>query len=222
MAVAYDSATNSVDLSNQTSGSWSHTTSGTNRYLIVGLSGWDSADSFSGASVTYNGQALSYLGGDLTAGNDQVALYGLALDGVVAAGTFTVSVTGIVAGFAELGGGSVSFNGVAQTSSTGSAVVTFSGASTISYNVTAQSNGMVVDVLYANTGGGADPSANAGQTRVVTLEAPPASTVFHPMSYKSGSGTVSMGWSGLNVDTYAVALALNPYISPAYCAWVTA
>ena len=115
-AVAFDAAVTSTDLASQTSASWSHTTSGSNRYLVVGLSGWDTSRSLSSVTVTYNGVAMTKLGGIEAANQNTVVLWGLVNP---ASGTHTVQISNIPAGYSELGGGSVSFTGVDQTTSTG-------------------------------------------------------------------------------------------------------
>ncbi|OGG91017.1 hypothetical protein A3H16_02230 [Candidatus Kaiserbacteria bacterium RIFCSPLOWO2_12_FULL_53_8] len=195
--VAFDAATNSGDLSGLTSGSWSHTTSGSNRYLVVGLAGWDETNSLTNVTVTYNGVSMTKLGGQETATKNNAVLWGLALEGVVATGAFTVAVSNIPASYAELAGGSVSFTGVDQTSSTGTLASVLDddgGATGNSVNITLASGDLGVDILYAGTCGANEPTTGANGTMRVNRSSS-GGVKWHMMGTEGGTGTVAMDWT---------------------------
>lgn len=134
---------------------WSHTVSGSNTLLVVGVGLGDSPDTSGNITVTYDGVSMTSAGirhsGDLTAGYVQM-FYLVAPH----SGTHTVSVdagyTG--AGGQTLIGGSISFDGVSQstpvrnitTNATGGG-----GAASISVSVTSATGNMVVDAAVTGT-----------------------------------------------------------------------
>ena len=210
-AVTFNAAVNSPNLSNKTNGSWLHTISGSDRYLIVGLSGWDNNSSISNASVKYNGVTMTKLGGQQTSGRNQAVLWGLTNP---ASGANTVSVTGIPSSFAELGGGSISFIGVDQTAPTGTVTSYLDddgGTTGASINTGLAQGDLGVDMLYAGACGGSNkPVAGGGQTtRVDTTTT--GGVKYHIMSTEGGSGTVAMSWScsGGNDDWAHAAVPLK-------------
>ncbi len=196
-SVTFDAAQDSGDLSNQTSGSWTHTTSGTNRYLVVGLSGWDNSSSLTNVTVTYNGVALTKLGGAQTAGNNQAVLWGLANP---ALGSNTVAVNNIPSDFAELGGGSVSFTGAHLTSPTGTLVSETGGDGSV--NITLASGDLGVDILYSGIGA-QQPAVGANGTERVSQFC--CSEKWMMMATEGGAGTVTMSWTDAGGSEFAQA-----------------
>jgi hypothetical protein len=186
--VSFDAAANSPALSNLTSGSWSHTTSGSNRYLVVGLSGWDDVSSITNVTVTYAGVSMTKLGGAIGAGGNEAVLWGLVNP---ALGTNTVQVSNIPASYSELAGGSVSFTGVNQTNSTG----TLASGSTNSVQITLASGDMGVDIYYVGTmTGEPEPTPGANETQRASLSYYGGAT-WMKMGTEAGSGTVTMDWT---------------------------
>jgi MSHA biogenesis protein MshP len=198
--IAFDAAANSPLLSNLTSGSWSHTTGGTNRYLVVGLSGYDLSDSTASVTVTYAGVPMTKLGGLQNVNDDNVVLWGLVNP---ALGTNTVQVSNIPANYSQLGGGSVSFTGVHQTTPTGTLASTpFPTTGTV--NITLANGDMGVDILYSSGNPvGTPPSPGAGET-ARTSQTTGGSTYFR-MGTEAGSGTVTMNWTGGSATDNAIA-----------------
>ena len=188
-SVNVDSAANSPDLSNQTSGSWMHTTSGSNRYLLVGLAGWDSADSLANVNVSYAGVSMTKLGGPQAIGNNNAVLWGLINP---ALGANTISITNIPSGFSELGGGSISFTNVNQTTPVGTLVSEMNGDASV--NVALTSGDMGVDILYSGAGT-QSPVIGSGGTMRVNRNLTSDTTRWMMMGTEAGSGTVAMSWT---------------------------
>ncbi|KPK38533.1 MAG: hypothetical protein AMJ69_08220, partial [Gammaproteobacteria bacterium SG8_47] len=208
--VAFDTATVSPDMANLTSANWSHTTSGSNRYLVVGLSGWDFSSGLSGVTVTYAGVPMTNLGGIQSANTNTVVLYGLANP---ASGTNTVQVSNIPASYSELGGGSLSFTGVAQTSSTGTLASVPYGGSPASVDITLASGDMGVAILYTGVSS-TNPTPGAGVTERTSLNTNGGVT-YHETGTATGSGTVTMSWTpGNPTDKALAAIPIKACTSP--------
>jgi hypothetical protein len=187
-AVAFHAAGEAGEISNLTSTSWNHTVSGTNRYLVVGISGWDNSSSLSGITVTYNGDTMTRLGGLDTGGNNVAVLFGLVNPDT---GTNQVSITGIPAGFSELAAGSVSFTGVDQSTPTGTLVTEADG----SVNITQAAGDLGIDILYE---GDDIPSPAADGVERVSV----AAAAFElRMQTRGGTGSVTMAWTPVSDAT---------------------
>ncbi|MFZ2763591.1 MAG: peptidoglycan-binding domain-containing protein, partial [Minisyncoccia bacterium] len=189
--VSVDSSINSPDLSNQISGSWSHTTSGNDRYLVVGLSGWDNTSSLTGVIVSYAGVPMTKLGGVQTSGQNNAVLWGLVNPAI---GTNTVSISNIPSGYTELGGGSISFTNVNQTVSTGSLVKEPVGGDA-SVKVTLATGDLGVDILYSGSGTQAPVVGANGIMRVNMNLLSPQTEKWLMMATEGGTGTVTMSWT---------------------------
>lgn len=130
--------------------SWSHTCTGANRLLVVGVAIGDASTGSLTTAVTYNGVAMTSVG--KVASNNQTAGY-IEMFRLVnpPTGTNTVLVTPSVTANA-VSAGSVSFTGVHQTTPLGTAVTAFGSSSTPSVTVTGTTSGnMVIDAACAGT-----------------------------------------------------------------------
>ena len=145
--------------------------------------------------MKYNGVTMTKLGGQQTSGRNQAVLWGLANP---ASGVNTVSVTCIPSGFAELGGGSVSFTGVDQTAPTGTVTSVLdddAGTTGNSVNITLASGDIGVDILYAGgCGDSNEPLPGASQTMRVNRNTL-GGFKYHMMGTEGGTGTVAMNWT---------------------------
>lgn len=158
MAVAVDAVGPSSAGTNGNSPlTWTHTASGSNRAVVVGVSQVTGGLSLGDITVTYGGTSMTYLGARASNDNaDGVAwLFGLAAP---ATGAQTVSVQRSAGG--ALIAGSVSFTGVDQSTPFGTAVATAgdnsSGSNPPAATVSSASGNMVVDILaYASSINGA-------------------------------------------------------------------
>ena len=186
-AVAFNSAANSGDISGQSSANWNHTVSGTTRYLVVGLAGFDGSCTLANAIVKYNGNMMTSLG---TSGDsNQTMLWGLANPDL---GTHAVSFSSACGGFNELAGGSVSFTGVRQSNSTGIVQFTTDPQHDDSdLNITLEAGDMGVDILYSNAA--VEPLPGANETTRVDQSC--CTSTWGMMGTEGGSGTVTMSWT---------------------------
>jgi hypothetical protein len=191
--VAFDAAVNSGDISNTTSGSWSHTVTGNNTYIVLGLAGWDSADELSGVTATYAGESLTFLGGRTSAGSDNSILLGASGANT---GSNTLSYSNVPSGYAELGGGSVSMTGVDQTNSEGTLVNDPDEGNQPSVDIEMTTGDLGVDILYDGGSGNEEnfPDVGTGGTERINTTGPSA-TKHMMMATEDGDGTVTMDWS---------------------------
>lgn len=198
MAVAFDAVGPSsagASSSASTSLTWSHTCTGSNRALLVGVAMGKGTDTGISTTATYNGVAMTSLGVIHTGGGTAgyVQLFGLANP---ASGANTVAITAAGGTPGTLAGGSVSGTGVDQTTPFGTPVTVASpGAGTsISASVTGTTSGnMVVSVVADGSGGETattgtkrwnvfvDANSGAGSAAMSTIAAP--------------GGTQAMSWT---------------------------
>ena len=152
--VAFDAVAPSAagqSATNTSSTSWSHTCTGTNRYVTVGVALGQNPDTRT-VAVTYGGVAMTPIKlqrtDNATAG--YIQLFGLVNP---ATGPQTVAVT-VTGGVVEsLTCGSVSFNGVDQNNPLGTPVAAFSNSTTVSVVVPNTTIGnMIVDAAAQGTG----------------------------------------------------------------------
>jgi putative pyrroloquinoline-quinone-binding quinoprotein len=180
----------------QSSLSWSHTTSGTNRVLLVGVS-WVGSQTVS--SVTYAGTAMTSIGSVINGSNARAQLFYLVAP---ATGANTVQVT-MSAAATEIVGGAVTFTGANQTTPVGTFASATGNSSAPSVTVTSNAGETVIDTVEVNsstamTAGGAQTQRwqmqptnfrGAGSTE------PGASTLT--MSWTSGSAAWAIGAVGV-------------------------
>lgn len=204
-AVAFDAAVNSGDLSNTTSGSWSHTVTGANTYIFLGLAGWDAETNIGAVTATYASVSLTELGGRQATGSNNSILWGLA---GAATGANTMAYANVPASYAELAGGSVSFTGVHQTVSVGTLVSDASESTNPSVDITMVTGDIGVDILYSGTGSAA-PVAGANETGRVSTQGP-NDTKRVMMGTEAGNGTVTMDWT--DADGYDVSYSAIPLL----------
>lgn len=184
--VTVNRAVTAPHLSGQRSGSWSHTVSGTQRYLLVGLAGWDNSSTLSSVQVRYNNVLMTSLGGTDGAGKNKARFWGLVAP---ATGTHTVSVANIPQGFAELGGGSISFVNVHQTMPTGALVTELDGDASVTLPVLTGDVG--VDIFYSGQGPARPVMVAPGTARVAGSC---CGIKWFMMGTAPGSGMVTLRW----------------------------
>ena len=190
MAIAFDYANASGDLSGLTSGSWSHTCTGTDLALYVMLVGYHGSANLGNTVVTYNGISLTKVGGNQPNNNNNTLIWELVNPPV---GTYTVSVSSMPSGFDQIGGGSISFTGVDQADPTPSAVV--NGPSAQSVNVTGLVAGDVaIFVLY--DGDNDNPNPTVGTKHFFT---PTLNSYSRGIGCsRTGTGTVACSFTGVS------------------------
>lgn len=195
MAWAFDT-TSSLDTTNITNPSWSHTCTGSNLYLVVLLPHWANGNTVSG--VTYNGVAMSLLArSSLSGSNDRSEIWGLANP---ATGSHTVAVTG-----ANCYGtiGAASFTGIDQTTSTGTAATATGSSTGPTVNTSSASNEVVVGAVSydsgtSTTGGGQTPLWNVNSAQDTAA------------SYETGAATTTTSWTIPTAPWAIAAVPLKP------------
>lgn len=151
-------ATSFAGIRGQTSATLSHTVgTGTNRYLVVGIS---IANSQTVSSVTYSGVPLTLVGRQATASNNE----SIEIWQMIAPPSGTANLAVTLTGVADFVVGAISFNGVHQTVPHGGFVSAMGQGTTATVNVASGSREMVFDVV--GTAGGAHPiTPGAAQTQ---------------------------------------------------------
>ncbi len=200
MAVAFDAVgpSSAGTAASGTSLSWSHTCTGSNLVLVVGVAIGIIGDSGKSASATYNGVAMTSAG---------VVHSGAGTDGFVqmfylagpATGANTVAIT-ITGGSVDITGGSVSFTGAHQTTPLINIATNTGVGTTASVSVTNASGNMVVDALCD----GAGVNAGSGTTERWHKDSNSNSAAGNAgQSTSSSTGTVNMTYD-LNSDSWGI------------------
>lgn len=187
MAVAFDAATLGGDISNLTSRTFAHTCTGSDRFLIVCVGGYDAESNLSGVTVTYGGVAMSKLGGNQDTDNNNTILFGLINP---ASGANNVVISNIPASYIQAGCAAISFSGVHQTTPTG---LVQNGVNVATVNVPSMAaDDMAFDLFY--DGDNDDASPTTGTKRFSQLMASSARLIG---STVTGTGTVGRTYSGV-------------------------
>lgn len=159
MAVAFDAVGPSAAGQGQTGGAspltWSHTCSGSDRALIVGVVLASSADGAINTTATYNGVSMNSVAGEV---HSNAATMGYAEMFVLAnpaSGTNTVSVTITGATVEGLECGSVSFTGADQANPIAHQATATGNSTSATVAVTSATDNMVVDLVACGTSIGA-------------------------------------------------------------------
>ena len=180
--VTQNGSVSSSSTSGTTSLTWSHNVAaGNNRALFVGISMEDGGSS---TGVTYGGVALTLVG--RRTGSHTVEIWRLLSP--------TVGNASVVASFGAVKrvvGGGVAFDGVNQSTPTG----TFAGATGSSnaptVSVTSAAGELVLDVLYGNDG--VTATATGGQTAIWNVLV--GGVVRGAGGTNAGAASVTMSWS---------------------------
>jgi hypothetical protein len=184
MAIAHNTTTSGSN-SFGSSVSFSHTTSGLNKIIVVGVVTRNATTTID--SVTHNSNALSLISSQ-QGSNIRAALYYMVNPD--ASGNVVVSLSGSDNLIAIAN----SYTGVAQTSTLGtvqSDVQNATAGSTTSITLTSAVGEMCVDV-FGNRNGDT-PSITGGQTARGTVDS--NNQINEAMSEESGAASVTMSWS---------------------------
>lgn len=192
-AIAFDTSTNSGYQTAQSSYSWSHTCSGNNRYLTVGIS-MLSVGGSSVSSITYNGVALSLIKAQASvSGAVRAELWGLVAP---VSGSHTITVT--LSASLDSIGGAISFANVAQTTSveaSNSATATNVGAADATVDVTTVADkDWVIDVVATDD---TSITVGAGQTSRNNVTGTLGSGAMSTEGPKTPAGVVTMSWTSV-------------------------
>jgi hypothetical protein len=210
MAITPDAVSNSGYQAASSGYSWSHTCTGTDKYLVVGVAMLSIVQSVTG--ITYNSIPLVFLGarGSIT-GSARVELWGIA-NPTSGANNISVTLSGSIASTGQAS----SYTQVQQISSTeafNSNQATNVGAADATVDVTTVTNGAyVVDIVATDD---TAITVGAGQTQTGNVTGLGGSGA---MSYESKptAGVVTMSWTDIGaLSTWAIAsIALRPDTAP--------
>lgn len=205
--ITFDAASNSGYQSASAGYSWSHTCSGDDRYLVVGISLLSVAQTVT--AMTYNGVTMALLFAQSSAtGAARIEIWGLAAPAI---GTNTISAT--LSGSIASAGNASSYNGVHQTSPTEGAAgadATNTGAADATVNVTTTADkDFVVDIVATDD---VAITVGAGQTQTGNVTGAGGSGAMSYEGPKTPAGSVTMSWT--NVGALATwvtgGIALRP------------
>ena len=175
----------------------------TDGYIIVGLAGWD-GNAVSTASATYDGTSMTALASVTRAafgGSYRTHLFGLAV-GNKAAGTYVMSAN-LLEVWDEYNAVVIVYNGVDQTTPTGTATTNNGSSTTPTVDVSSASGELVVDVV---TFGGGSGTVHASQTQRWLQ----ATATGGGASEEAGGATVTMSWTQNSADWTIAAVPLKP------------
>ncbi len=206
--IVFDAASNSGYQSATSSYSWSHTCSGINRYLVVGIAMLSLAQTVS--NITYNGVALSLLGTKASiSGAARIELWGLVAP---ATGSNTIAVT--LSGSIASAGCAASYTGVHQTVSTeafNSAQATNVGAADATVNVTTiANNDWVVDIVATDDTAITIGTGNTSRNNVTGVGG--SGAMGDTGGSISPAASTTMSWTNIGaLNTWAIGgIALRP------------
>jgi hypothetical protein len=186
----------------QSSLSWSHTTSGTNRVLVVGVS-WAGSQTVS--SVTYAGTTMTSIGSVSNGSNARAQLFYLLESALPTSGTSnTVQVT-MSAAATEIVGGAVTFRGANQTTPVGSFASATGSSSTPSVTVTSNTGETVIDTVEVRSS--TAMTAGASQTQRWQMQ---PSSFRGAGSTEAGASTVTMSWTSGSAAWAIGAVGVKP------------
>lgn len=205
--IAFDAASNSGEQLAQSTYSWNHTCTGSDRYLTVKIGMLSLAQTVSG--ITYNSVPMTFLGAqNSVSGAARIELWGL-----VAPSTGSNSIAVTITGAINSGGVAASYTGVHQTSPTegfNSAQATNVGAADATVNVTTVAdNDWVVDAVVTDD---TTITVGAGQTQRNNISGTVGATADSDEGPKTPAGSVTMSWTGIGaLATWSIgAIALRP------------
>jgi len=174
----------------------------TNRALMVGVASWDATAGDSVvSSVTHNSSTAGWstvIQATSAAVERATILRKLAPD--IVSSTVVVTMGGACA---DLGASAVSLYGVDQTTPTAGATSAEGFATTITVNVTAAVNDMVLDCIYVwggSSSAGFTAAAGTGQTARANLILGTSSPIRLLTSTEVGAATVTMSWTLTGTD----------------------
>lgn len=195
--VAADAGSSYESSTGETSGSWSHTTTGSNRALYVACTLPNGGADITTATATYNSVSM-------TAISTQTATRQIRVFRLVAPATGANNIAVSWTGSDDLRCIAESYTGVDQTTpeDTPVAIDGSSGGTSSTGDVTSTSGNIVMDVIVAG-GGVTGLTVGASQTEIGQyIGAGGAGTSAIGASYESGATTTTMSWSWTGFVSY--------------------
>lgn len=155
--IAFDTAGSVVQNASAASFTWSHTVSGANRALVVGVSIRNQQNE-TVSSVTYAGTPLTFVGARSNETSARIEIWQLVAPAV---GTDNVVVT--LSAPAKIIGGAISLSGVDQTTPIGASAFTAGSSTNPTINLTnVPTTAWVIDALAFRSTGTSGPTATPG------------------------------------------------------------
>lgn len=208
MAIAFDAASPADQFASATTLTFSHTCTGSDLVLLV-VGACISTETITG--VTYNGSALTQIGS-----TQSVAFGGktLSLWAKVGPSTGAHDVVLTASSSTSIFGASVSYTGVAQTSTFGTAAQgeNSSALSSVTVDVSSATGELVVDGMLWTSGDGSGMTAGSGQTKRAESEDAGTGTLV-AMSEEAGASSVTMSWTQGSLERYGGVIGVS--IKPA-------
>lgn len=206
MALAFD-ATSTASGQVVDTLSWSHTASGADRVVLVGVA-WRMTSAVTVTGVTYGGVAMTSVGSQFhtaSAANARMHLWRLVAP-ATGAQTITITMSGQVN---DLIGGAVSFTGADQTTPVGTfASAEGNSTSPATVDVTSATGEIVVDTV-CSSGLAVTLTAGAGQTQ--RWNSGIIATAIGAGSTEAGAATVTMSWTLNTVANWVIgAVSVKP------------
>ncbi len=171
---------------------WTHSVSGNNTLLIVGVAIHQTGSNESVSTVTHNGKSLTFIGSSSRNKAFRTELwYRLAPD----EGTYNIVVT--LDSAARFVAGAISFAGVSQSIPLGTYAGVGGYSSSLSVNVSSEEGGMVVDVM-GHQNSSTTAAIGAGQTQRwmdATTNGTPSNNAAGYSSTEAGAAGVTMSWN---------------------------
>src|SRR5438876_1626661 len=186
--------------------SWSHTTSGTNRLLVVGVS-WAASSALTVSSVTYGVQTMTSIGSAVNGTNAGMQLFYLPESLLPASGTADNVTVNMSSSASELVGGSITFTGVNQTTPVGIFASATGSSTAASVTVPSNTGETVIDTVATKIK--TAPTVGGGQTQQWN----PGSTQgqgWGAGSTKPGASSVTMSWTVANGAWAIGAVGIKP------------
>lgn len=213
LTLAFDNSTNSFSYPPASSFSWSHTCTGTNLILIVGVSYIDTAGTpASVSSITYNSVGLTKVRRDVGLNSNFSEIWILVAP---ATGSHTILVTLTSAPTIALGGGADSLTGAAQSGQPDASNGATSSSGQPSVIVTTVTNkDWILDTVTDNADDHSAVSPSGSQVARWAIELPSSGT--NRGSYGSTLGPVTpagattMAWTGVTSAWVQSGVAIAP------------
>ena len=190
-ALTFDAASHADGTENASSLTFSHTTSGSERFLLVCVSHWNSATVRQVSGITYGGQAMTLGRREKNSGGNDTAELWYLNNPPSGANDVVVTMSGTTSGWKA---GAMSFTGVNQTTPRGAFTGANGTATPATVDVASASGDVCVDCLEYFADAAATPSLGANQTENYSDEA--TQDVWGASSRETATGaTTTMSWT---------------------------
>ena len=174
-----------------------HTTSGTNRLMLVGVS-MAPKSGYTVSAITYNGDNLSVVGTREQSDKARIEIWRLIAPDI---GTHDVVVTLSNSGHEGAAVGVMTFNNVDQTSPLGTFVSAVGDAGSPTVNVSSAAGELIFDTLVLEHDGDLSITPGSGQTERWDLD---VGKINAGGSTKPGAASVTMSWSFVGDKKWAL------------------